>query len=111
MYTYWLAEQLQETAVTVNSIRVTNVKIDVDARYPGVPKLLRKMYSLKSRFSISPAEMAKTYTYLALSPQVSQTTGKYYDDPEYIVNSSAYSRDRENIQKVMDLSMRYIECD
>jgi NAD(P)-dependent dehydrogenase (short-subunit alcohol dehydrogenase family) len=57
MYTYWLAEMLKETAVTTNSIRVTNVRIDVDERYPNMPTLLRKMYALKSRFAITPEEM------------------------------------------------------
>ena len=109
MYTYWLAEYLQDTGITANSIRVTNVKIDVDTRYPDVPKLARKMYSLKSRFSISPEEMAQTYTYLALSPEVAQTTGAYFDDPQHRVNSTGYSRNKANIQQVMDLTMRYIE--
>ncbi len=106
MYTYWLAKMLGETAVTANAIRVTNVQIDVDERYPHLPTLLRKMYSLKSRFSITPEEMAKTYTYLALSPDVAQTTGKYFDDPEHIVDSSAYTHDWESIEKVMQLTRR-----
>ena len=109
MYTYWLAEELRGTAVTVNSIRVTNVKIDVDTRYPEVSKLARKMYSFKSRFSISPEKMAETYTYLALSPEVSLTTGTYYDDPQHIVQSTSYCRDQEKIKQVMDLSMSYIK--
>ena len=109
MYTYWLADQLQETAVTANSIRVTNVKIDVDSRYPGTSKLMRKMYNLKSKFSISPEEMAETYTYLALSPEVSQKTGIYYDDPTHIVKSNDYSQKKENIKQIMDLTMTYLK--
>ena len=109
MYTYWLAEQLRETAVTVNSIRVTNVKIDVDARYPNMPKLARKAYALKSKRAISPAKMAETYTYLATSPEVSQTTGAYFDDPTHIVDSSSYSRDDANIKQVIDLTMAYLK--
>lgn len=108
MYTYWLAEQLRETAVTVNSIRVTNVKIDVDTRYPGMPQWKRKLYSLKSKSSISPEQMAETYTYLALSPEVSQTTGRYFDDPTHIVASNGWSQNKENIQKVMDLTFTYL---
>jgi NAD(P)-dependent dehydrogenase (short-subunit alcohol dehydrogenase family) len=109
MYTYWLAEKLKDTAVTVNSIRVTNVKIDIDSRYPDASRIARTMYAIKSRFSISPEEMAKTYTYLALSDEVSQTTGTYFDDPTHVVNSSAYSRDKENIEMVMSLTMSYLE--
>lgn len=109
MYTYWLAKMLAGTAVTANSIRVTNVQIDVDERYPHLPTLLRKMYALKSRFSITPEEMAKAYTYLALSPEVAQTSGKYFDDPEHIVDSSAYTHDWESIEKVMQITRRTIK--
>ena len=89
MYTYWLAKLLEETAVTVNAIRVTNVRIDVDERYPHLPKLLRKLYAAKSQFAITPEEMTNTYTHLALAPDLAQTTGKYFDDPTHMVNSSA----------------------
>ncbi len=109
MYTYWLADQLKGTKVTANSIRVTNVRIDVDARYPGIPSIMRKVYALKSKFAITPEEMAETYTYLATSPDVSQTTGAYYDDPDHIVLSSAYSRDSENIDRLMALTWSYIK--
>lgn len=109
MYTYWLAEKLKDTAVTVNAIRVTNVQIDVDARYPTTNKWLRKMYSVKSKFSITPEKMAETYTYLATSPEVATTTGTYYDDPKHIVSSNGYSKKPENIAALMDITMRYLE--
>lgn len=109
MYTYWLAQKLANAPMTVNSVRVTNVKIDIESRYPDASRLSKAMYSLKSRLSISPEEMAQTYTYLATSPQVSKTTGKYFDDPSHIVNSSSYSRDEGNIAAVMDLTMKYLQ--
>lgn len=109
MYTYWLADQLKESEVTANCVRVTNVKIDVDERYPDHSKLSRWMYSIKSKFSISPEEMAKTYTYLAVSEDVRTTTGKYFDDPDTIVNSSPYSTTPENINALMDVTFRYFE--
>lgn len=108
MYTYWLADQLCDTAITANSIRVTNVRIDVDERYPGVPAIMRKMYAIKSKFAITPEKMAETYTYLATSPEVKQTTGAYFDDPQHIVSSSSYSRDPENIEQLMALTSSFI---
>ncbi len=110
MYTYWLAEKLGDTAVTANAIRVTNVKIDIDSRYPNVSRIGRFMYRIKSRFSISPEKMAETYTWLALSDEVSQVTGKYFDDPAHIVNSSKYSRDKENIAQVMQVTLDYLQA-
>lgn len=107
MYTYWLAEQLKDTSITVNCIRVTNVKVDT-SRYPNISRFMKFLYSIKSRFSISPEEMAKTYTYLASSPEVSTVTGKYFNEKNKEVTSSAYSTKVENIDAVMDMSMRYL---
>ena len=108
MYTYWLADELKETKITVNCIRVANVKIDIDTRYPNTSKIARSMYAIKSRFSISPEEMAETYTYLTVADQVSESTGKYFDDPTHIVSSSKYSRDSKNINQVMALTRKYL---
>jgi NAD(P)-dependent dehydrogenase (short-subunit alcohol dehydrogenase family) len=94
MYTYWLADELKETKITANCIRVANVKIDIDTRYPNTSKFARSMYAIKSRFSISPEEMAETYTYLGVS--------------DHIVGSSKYSRDSENINQVMALTRKYL---
>lgn len=55
-----------------------------------------------------PEEMAETYTYLAMSNEVSQTTGKYYDNPTSMASSSGYSRDPENIAAVMALTRGYL---
>jgi len=107
MYTYWLAEQLKDTVITVNCIRVTNVKVDI-SKYPNISKFMKFLYSVKSRFSISPEEMAKTYVYLALSPNLEKTTGKYFNEKNSIVHSSSYSRNKHNIESVMNLSMKYV---
>ncbi len=106
MFTYWLSEQLNKTAITVNCIRVTNVKIDIN-RYPYISGIKKFLYSLKSRFSISAEEMAKTYTWLATSPDLNNTTGKYFNEKNRIVSSSAYSLNKRNILEVMELSMSY----
>ena len=108
MYTYWLADELKDSKITANCIRVANVKIDIDSRYPNTSKIARSMYAIKSSFSISPEEMAETYTYLTVSDQVSETTGKYFDDPTHIVDSSKYSQDTENINQVMALTWKYL---
>jgi len=108
MYTYWLAEQLKDTAITVNCIRVTNVKVDT-SRYPNISGFMKFLYSIKSRFSISPEDMAKTYTYLATSPDINKTTGKCFNEKNTTVDSSTYSMDKQNIEDLMNLSLRYIE--
>ncbi|MFZ5939184.1 MAG: SDR family NAD(P)-dependent oxidoreductase [Bacteroidota bacterium] len=107
MYTYWLAEQLKDTGITVNCIRVSNVKIDI-SRYPDISGFMKFLYSIKSRFSLSPEEMARTYTYLASSAELNTTTGKYFDEKNRLVASSPYSMTKENIDAVMKLSMSYL---
>ncbi|WP_423189071.1 SDR family NAD(P)-dependent oxidoreductase [Alkalibacterium sp. f15] len=107
MYTYWLSEKLKETPVTVNCIRVTNVKIDID-RYPDLSELMKKMYSVKSKFAISPEKMAETYTYLANSPDIEHVTGNYFNEKKESVKSSKYSQNQANIREVMELTMGYI---
>ena len=106
MYTYWLSEKLEDTRITVNCIRVTNVKIDID-RYPNLPRLFKYLYSIKSKFSISPDQMAKTYLYLATSKELNNITGEYFDEKNRIVSSSKYSLNDENIKNVMNLTIKY----
>lgn len=109
MYTYWLAEKLSPTRVTANCIRVTNVKIDIENRYPDASRLNKFMYRIKSSFSISPEEMAKTYTHLAVSPEVRETSGKYFDDPETMVESNSYSKEMDNINQLMENTYSFIQ--
>lgn len=106
MYTYWLADELKDSAMTVNCIRVTNVQIDI-SRYPDLGWFAKFLYSIKSMFSISPEQMAKTYTYLATSPAVATVSGKYFNERNEIVVSSPYSVATTNIGKVIELSFSY----
>ncbi len=108
MYTYWLADQLKDTTVTANCIRVTNVKVDV-SRYPDISAFMKWVYKLKSKSALSPEEMAQTYTWLATAPELANTTGKYFNEKKQEVQSLVYSREKENIEALMNLSMQYIK--
>lgn len=107
MYTYWLAGRLRDTPITVNCVRVTNVKIDI-RRYPNLSTLAKRMYALKSRFSISPEAMAQVYVWLALAPELADVTGGYFDEKSRRVASGRYSADPENIRRVMTLTEKYV---
>jgi NAD(P)-dependent dehydrogenase (short-subunit alcohol dehydrogenase family) len=107
MYTYWLAEQLQETRVTANCIRVPSVRVDI-SKYANLSRVLRFLYSLKMKTASSPEEMGKTYTYLATSDEVSSLTGKYFDEKNRVVTSSKYSADPENIARVIKRTMDFV---
>lgn len=108
MYSYHLAKELEGSGITVNCIRVTNVKIDIN-RYPDLSKAMKFMYSIKSRFSITPEEMASVYTWLADDDSLQGKTGGYYDEKKRLVNSSRYSRDEYEIRRVMNLTRSYLE--
>ena len=107
MYTFWLAERYRDTAVTVNCVRVTNVQIDL-ARYPDLSPLMRALYAVKSRFSISPSEMAEVYVWLALSPEVAHVSGVYFDHRRREVGAGRYAEDPANVHDVMVLTERYV---
>ena len=108
MYTYWLAEKLKDTAITVNCIRVTNVTLDM-SRQPNVSNFAKRIYKFKSRFSISPEQMAKTYVYLGTSDEVVGITGKYYDENNTQIKSVPYTYDHNNIAAVMSLTQKYLD--
>ncbi len=108
MYTCWLAEKLRNDHITVNCIRVTNVKIDI-ARYPGLSDFMKSLYAIKSKYSITPEAMAQVYTALALNEEYTATTGKYFDEKLNAVKSSTYSRDKEQIEALMRMTYTYIK--
>ena len=108
MYTYWLAEKLSDNRITANCIRVPAVKVDIN-KYPTLSPLMTRLYSLKSTFALSSEEMAETYAYLATSDDVSRLSGKYFNENGKQVKSSRYTYQQENINQVMNLTMRYLK--
>jgi NAD(P)-dependent dehydrogenase (short-subunit alcohol dehydrogenase family) len=90
-----LAERHRGTALLALGVRVTNVKVDL-ARYPGLAWPLRLAYALKSRFSISPDEMAKTYVWLATAPRDTLPTGSYWDAVDRPASVSRWAAEPEH---------------
>lgn len=78
----------QNAKVKVQAVRVTNVRIDLD-RYPNLSPLLKAMYGIKRRMSITPEKMAEVYTALALDTGYD---GFLYDEKlrEVKANRNAY---------------------
>ena len=107
MYTYWLADRLAGTRVSANCIRVSAVKVDL-ARHPDLSAFKRWVYSVKSRMSLSPAEMARTYCWLATSDDLAEVSGRYFNEKNVEVSSVPYTRDKENITAVISLTASYI---
>jgi NAD(P)-dependent dehydrogenase (short-subunit alcohol dehydrogenase family) len=108
MYTFWLADRFKGKKITANSIYVPAVKVDID-KYPGLPEFLKKAYALKSKFSISPQEMAEIYTHLAADPEMDHISGRIIDEKLKTVRATKYSKDAANISEVMKLTMSYLK--
>lgn len=54
MMSLYMREEYQD--IRIQAIRVTNVKIDI-SRYDNLPVIMKKAYSIKSKFSILPEEI------------------------------------------------------
>ncbi|PCH70352.1 MAG: dehydrogenase [Bacteroidales bacterium] len=108
MYTIWLSEELRDSKIIVNSIRVPAVKVDL-SKFPDLSGFMKAMYKLKSRFSLSPVKMAETYKYFATSKDLLGITGKYFDENNQEVKFSNYQRDRNEIEKLKELTMKCIK--
>lgn len=107
MYICWLAERLKGTSVTANCIRVTAVQVDLN-RHPNLSPFTRFVYSIKSRYSLTPEEMAHVYTYFATSSEVHGITGKYFEAKNKEVRPNLYTTNKANIEAVLSLTLRYI---
>ena len=108
MYTYWLAERGREARITANCIRVPAVQVDID-KYDNLSPLMKKAYALKSRFALTPEEMAVCYTRLATAPELHDVSGVYFNEKMKPVKPPNYAQRAENIDKVMTLTMSYFK--
>ena len=91
--------------IKIQAIRVTNVRVDM-RRYDHLSAFMKNLYKIKSKFSISPEEMAKVYT--ALSTEDGYD-GFLYDEKcrEVKANASAY---KEEDQKKLYTLLEQMTC-
>ncbi len=103
MWTLALARRLKGSGVTANVIRVPAVELDPE-RLAGAPFILRRMYAIKRRFSLSQERMAATYVALALADTFSNVSGAYIDEDLQRVKPSRYARKRKAQERLWALS-------
>jgi NAD(P)-dependent dehydrogenase (short-subunit alcohol dehydrogenase family) len=87
LFTAELAERLAGDRITVNALHPGVVATELTRELPGVVAWLWK------KFTLSPAEGARTSIYLATAPEVEGVTGKYFDKSRE-KPASAGARDR-----------------
>lgn len=78
LFTYELARKLKGTGVTANCLHPGAVATSLVEKDPNYPSLMRLLYKLFKPFLKSPEKDAETSIYLATSPEVEGTTGKYF---------------------------------
>jgi retinol dehydrogenase-14 len=101
LFTYELARRLEGTGVTVNCLHPGSVRTDI---MRDIPKYLLEIANTVLRpFFISPERGAETILYLAASPEVENTSGKYFVNKR-TVNSSRASYDAELAKKLWTMS-------
>ncbi len=108
MFTYWLAKKGKPEQITANCIRVPAVKVDID-KYVGLSSIQKRAYAFKSKFSLTPEEMAIGYTFLATADELNNVTGKYFDEKMKQVKPGKYAQQVEDIENVMNLTMNYLK--
>lgn len=100
MFTYELARRLEGSGVTANAVHPGFVATNMGANNGPLVKIFLPLTRL---FALSPEEGAQTIVYLASSPDVDGTSGKYFYKMRP-VSSSPISRDVEQARRLWDIS-------
>lgn len=95
-----LARRLEGTGVTVNCLHPGAVRTNL---LRNLPWYLRAVAAPMQLFFASPRKGARTPVYLATSPEITKTTGKYFIDCKE-VEPSATSRDPAIAEKLWTAS-------
>lgn len=108
MYSIWLADELRDSTISVNSIRVPAVQVDV-SKFASLSSFMKMLYKFKSRFSLSPVKMAETYLHLATSKDMIGVSGSYFDENNKQVAYSNYQKGFTEIEKLMKLTKIFLK--
>ena len=97
MFSLYLAD-IQHN-IRVQAVRVANVRIDM-SRYQQISPILKQMYKIKAKFSISPQEMAEVYTTLATTESYN---GFLYDENCREVRANKFAYDKLAQKRLYEL--------
>ena len=100
LFTRKLSAMVAENGITVNSLHPGVVSTRL---FDKMPPFLRGIFRL---FMISPEKGAQTSIYLATSPEVEKTTGKYFAKKK-IKKPNAEALSDANADKLWEVSLRY----
>jgi NAD(P)-dependent dehydrogenase (short-subunit alcohol dehydrogenase family) len=101
LFTYELARRLEGTGLTVNCLHPGSVRTDIMRDMPRTLQFLAR--TVFRPFFVSPKRGAETILYLAVSPEVENTSGKYFVGKRSVKSSRA-SYDTALAQKLWTIS-------
>lgn len=99
LFTYYLAEKLANSKITVNTLTPGFVQTNFASSYKGMKFFIKLM----SPLSISPEKAAKKLIFLAVSDDVKEITGKYFVKNK-ITETSDLTMDKTLQKELWDLS-------
>ena len=102
LFTRELARRLEGTGVTANCLHPGVVRSHLGAS-GDLRGVFRIGWLLAQPFFLSPAKGARTSIYLALSPEVAEVSGEYFDNCR-LSKSSSRSRDRADAERLWAVS-------
>jgi NAD(P)-dependent dehydrogenase (short-subunit alcohol dehydrogenase family) len=102
LFTIELAERLRATQTTANAVHPGVVKTPMMLRAPGI---FRAVAYVAMPFALSPEQGAETSVYLASSPEVARTSGKYFARCKEADIKTAFNTP-ENRELLWNLSMQ-----
>lgn len=97
MFSLYLADV--QNNIRVQAVRVANVKIDM-SRYQQISPILKLIYKVKAKFSISPQKMARVYTTLAT---LEGHDGFLYDENCREVRANKFAYDKSAQRRLYEL--------
>jgi NAD(P)-dependent dehydrogenase (short-subunit alcohol dehydrogenase family) len=103
VYTFELAERLQGTGLTVNCLHPGVVATNL---FPSTSRPMALAAGMAKRFMMSPEEGAATTIYLALSPEVADISGAYFDQHRRRAEPAAAALDSTLQRDLRRLSAR-----
>lgn len=107
LFTYEFARRIKGTGVTVNCLHPGFVKTNMIRKFRPFVKYF---YHLVGLFMLKPKKGAKTSIYLASSPEIDGTNGKYFKKKKEI-KSVKISYDESVAKELWDLSVKLTNID
>jgi NAD(P)-dependent dehydrogenase (short-subunit alcohol dehydrogenase family) len=102
LFTYELARRLEGTGVTVNCVHPGTVRTNFARNNGGFMGLIVRVFA---PFMLSPEQGARTVVWLASSPEVEYSTGKYFANRSEL-RSSSESYDLEVAKHLWEVSRK-----